>query len=565
LNYNYLQTFDRLDSIKKQGVAIEIDSPLELPSLIARNYISSNYYALRLAKLAVILNAIARINCNPKPLPTIYLYGPDLLGEKEAVVTSGYFIMFNQDWKTNDEGFNSERLALNTTKSSELLKRYREYDWLKEIIASINLLTKEELIRIAYDFALGRSKATGMRKIVGYEAFSPVAVNTLARNFSRARVNGLLRTGPRPHPNGEITIDEVDNNLDFGNFSENNCFKIGPSNNLLTYHAIYFLNTIGWQADVRSLTLLLACEYLRSVTSLKVQQRILAETYSENKRKILERSIDLETQNRTYFAKFANHFVKKSVDSLLSQGAIKQAKAGLIALGNKINNSEIILEPITYETMYNSTLEQVKEINKATMANRNTHIQINKENRKPHEKPIVYIASTCFDLNDIRAEAAYSLREWGYQPYLNEDKDFPVTPKVNSYQACVEAVKKADCLILIIGHRYGGIVPNLGISITELEYETARALGIPTINFCREAVWSLIQFRKKNPNMNYPSLFPEDKQKIEKIFTFLDNVRKYEPDKMDNWVYPFKNSIEFKELLRKQIRITCPLPDDIRH
>ncbi|MGD0027871.1 MAG: DUF4062 domain-containing protein [Candidatus Bathyarchaeia archaeon] len=178
--------------------------------------------------------------------------------------------------------------------------------------------------------------------------------------------------------------------------------------------------------------------------------------------------------------------------------------------------------------------------------------------RVTHAKPRIYLASTCHDFRDLRAEVSYSLRNWGYQPYLNENSDFPVPSGVDSYQACVETVKQSDCLVLVIGTRYGGEVKNLGISITELEYQTARKIGIPRINFCLDFVWNQIQLVRENPEMKYPSFFTERREKITKIFRFLDDVRKYESAKTDNWVYQFKDSVELKRILRRQLKSTVP-------
>ena len=109
----------------------------------------------------------------------------------------------------------------------------------------------------------------------------------------------------------------------------------------------------------------------------------------------------------------------------------------------------------------------------------------------------IFICSTCHDLKDLRAELKDALKKWGYEPILSEfSGEFSVEVGVDSHTACVEAVKKSDMLILIVGKRYGGRVPDNDISITELEYNTATENGIHRINFCSKEILNLVQVWK---------------------------------------------------------------------
>src|SRR3972149_11383726 len=44
---------------------------------------------------------------------------------------------------------------------------------------------------------------------------------------------------------------------------------------------------------------------------------------------------------------------------------------------------------------------------------------------------------------------------------------------------CLQKLENCDGVILIVGDRYGSIDPTDGVSITEIEYTTAKSLGIP--------------------------------------------------------------------------------------
>lgn len=72
----------------------------------------------------------------------------------------------------------------------------------------------------------------------------------------------------------------------------------------------------------------------------------------------------------------------------------------------------------------------------------------------------IFIASTVHDLKDTRSIIKEALEKWKIDPILSEFSDtIKVATKVDSYTACVKAVKETDCLILIIDKSYGGIVP----------------------------------------------------------------------------------------------------------
>jgi hypothetical protein len=294
---------------------------------------------------------------------------------------------------------------------------------------------------------------------------------------------------------------------------------------------------------------------LRLITRLKEKRKLLNEVSSNNQRWAIRSQLQSELGKKERLEKSVFKFVKKSVNSLLKQDAIADVGNVYFALGSDVETpfGKIIIDPYEYNNLYSSTLQSVREIHRLTEQKKVSVPHVKSDQQSQPCKPRIYVASTCHDFRDLRREAAHFLREFGYQPILNEESDFPVKVGVDSYRACVEAVKQSDCLVLIIGTRYGGEVEGEGISITELEYRTACSHGIPRINFCLDSVWNLIPVRRKNPNMDYPEYFHESKEKVDKIFRFLDHVRKYEIGKTDNWVHHFKDSVEFKEILRKRL------------
>lgn len=67
-------------------------------------------------------------------------------------------------------------------------------------------------------------------------------------------------------------------------------------------------------------------------------------------------------------------------------------------------------------------------------------------------------------------------------------------------ETCLDAVRRSDLLIVIVGHRYGSIVEEFGISYAEAEYQEGYRLGKPCLVYLRdEDIPVLIRFTERNP------------------------------------------------------------------
>ena len=83
--------------------------------------------------------------------------------------------------------------------------------------------------------------------------------------------------------------------------------------------------------------------------------------------------------------------------------------------------------------------------------------------------PTVFVSSTCYDLNQVRADLKQFLEGLGLGPLLSESPAFPINPESQTVENCLNAVKgRADIFVLIVGARYGSIDVS-GKSITNLE------------------------------------------------------------------------------------------------
>ncbi|MDA8134957.1 MAG: DUF4062 domain-containing protein [Desulfobacteraceae bacterium] len=95
----------------------------------------------------------------------------------------------------------------------------------------------------------------------------------------------------------------------------------------------------------------------------------------------------------------------------------------------------------------------------------------------------IFISSTFKDLQEERKQAVEVIFEMGHIPIALE-RFSPAN------ESDLQVIKKviADCqiYILILGHKYGEIVPNESISYTELEYNIAEENGLTILTFMLE-------------------------------------------------------------------------------
>ena len=198
----------------------------------------------------------------------------------------------------------------------------------------------------------------------------------------------------------------------------------------------------------------------------------------------------------------------------------------------------------------------------------------------------VFISSTCYDLSIIREQLKKFIENMGYFTILSDYSDILYDPREHTHTSCVQEVKNADMVILIIGSRYGGktvpdalkeidldklkelstspqlISESKELSITQLEILKAIELDIPLYIFVDSKVSHEHYVYSKNKEikgMIFPSI---DKQESAKyIFSFIDflqhrvrnnNLMKY--TKFEDIEYQLKNqwSAYFQRLLKEQ-------------
>ena len=67
-----------------------------------------------------------------------------------------------------------------------------------------------------------------------------------------------------------------------------------------------------------------------------------------------------------------------------------------------------------------------------------------------------------------------------------------------SWAECVAALETCQLYVLLLGHEYGSMLPDTGLSYTNAEYERARTLQIPVIAFVKAGIDAAVP-RSKSP------------------------------------------------------------------
>jgi hypothetical protein len=141
-----------------------------------------------------------------------------------------------------------------------------------------------------------------------------------------------------------------------------------------------------------------------------------------------------------------------------------------------------------------------------------------------------FVSSTFTDLREIREEVRVALRRAGY---LDIAMEYLTAEDVRPADKCIALVRECDVFIGIIAWRYGSVLPPHRISITELEYETARDAGKPCLIFLlsEQAPWPVSRidsnrrkieaFRKRLGEANVVAFFQNRSDIVGKLFEAL--------------------------------------------
>ncbi len=157
--------------------------------------------------------------------------------------------------------------------------------------------------------------------------------------------------------------------------------------------------------------------------------------------------------------------------------------------------------------------------------------------------PTVTVSSTFFDLEQIRADLAAFLDDIGYRPLLSELPSFPIDPNADTIENCRLRAYEATLFVLVVGGRYGSIDPRTGISVTNMEYAAARALGTPTYVFVQRRILDALPVWEQNRDGDFSKVVDSTR-----LFEFVQSIRGNERI----WVTPFDTAADITRALRIQ-------------
>lgn len=159
-------------------------------------------------------------------------------------------------------------------------------------------------------------------------------------------------------------------------------------------------------------------------------------------------------------------------------------------------------------------------------------------------KTRIFVSSTCYDLGAVREDLRNNIIQLGHEPLLSEYSSFPVNPVATAIDNCKTNVgTHTDIMVLIIGGRRGSLDPSNGKSITNMEYETARSLGVPCFVFVSRSVLNLVPVWKKNATADFTPAVDSPE-----VFSFIERIQSE-----NRWMFAFDRTAEIKECLSTQI------------
>ncbi len=97
-------------------------------------------------------------------------------------------------------------------------------------------------------------------------------------------------------------------------------------------------------------------------------------------------------------------------------------------------------------------------------------------------KLTIFLCSTYSDLIEERKAALESIERLQHQ---HESMEFFGAREKRPIETCLDEIRSSDVLVVIVGYRYGSLVPDMEISYTEAEYSEGFQLGKPCLVYVR--------------------------------------------------------------------------------
>lgn len=186
----------------------------------------------------------------------------------------------------------------------------------------------------------------------------------------------------------------------------------------------------------------------------------------------------------------------------------------------------------------------------------------------------VFVASSVYHFEHVLRQVHELLDSYGYDVLMSHMGTILLDSSKSNVDNCLHAVREADVFVGFIRPDYGtGIVENGGKSITHLEFDTARGLGIPRFVLAdHRVVFTRSLFRgsfvvedSQSKRIHFENISFEknkvmDTRSIRMYNEAIQDREKEMSKRTGNWVQEFVSSDDVKMHLESQFRY----PDRIR-
>jgi hypothetical protein len=173
----------------------------------------------------------------------------------------------------------------------------------------------------------------------------------------------------------------------------------------------------------------------------------------------------------------------------------------------------------------------------------------------------IFVSSTYYDLIDARAELEVHLRELGLSPIMSDrlSSDFVVEGRGDSIETCLVNLRNSDIVIVILSQRYGPPLPDPygGRSATHVEYDEAVALGKPIHFYARDKLLGDYAVWRRDHDARLDWVKDERQRRVFELLEARESRLRSGlagADAPSNWVWPFRDSLELKERVAKDLR-----------
>jgi len=348
------EKYKRIKELMKRDYLMEFGSIEEFYAFVVwilyDKYKVKQKASIIIAKTIDVLYHLCNVKTGEHPnIPTIHKFGPECVGNYEickgrkyediensklnmfkilgnvANIDNGGIIDFES---ISDEG--RDRLR-------ETVSRYKKYEsHVSDIVSKIiDFGDNEDRINLAYNLCLGRDEYDPSRRILGMEAFSEIVINSICRNFSRARAKGVIpKKSDLDSYKALAIIERIKNSGDtpieikdiYNSAEVKEDLKYGSKNNIVKYLAIYFLNLMGFKTGTSKNKIENLC-CLLSPYYIDYKDKCSSLEEGKNKSEIMTKIQEIE------------RVVKLGVENLEKQGVIKEDDKNIhnyLVLGPKI-------------------------------------------------------------------------------------------------------------------------------------------------------------------------------------------------------------------------------------